>query len=78
VVVVRSPADATAEGGEATSVLDAPVGAEDVLHPVPEEDAEYHDATEEHKGNCRSTITPALMSHLKLKSKLDYFHHKPS
>jgi nucleotide-binding universal stress UspA family protein len=78
VVVVRSPADATAEGGEATSVLEAPVGAEDVLHPVPEEDAEYHDATEEHKGNCRSTFTPALMSHLKLKSKLDYFHHNPS
>ncbi|KAM0842226.1 hypothetical protein ACQ4PT_058498 [Festuca glaucescens] len=49
VVVVRSPADAAPEGGEATSVLEAAVGAEDILHPVPEEDAEYHDATEEHK-----------------------------
>ncbi|KQK15836.1 universal stress protein PHOS34 [Brachypodium distachyon] len=49
VVVVRTPDDGVAEGGEATTVLEAAVGAEDVLHPVPEEDAEYHDATEEHK-----------------------------
>ncbi|KAK3125324.1 hypothetical protein QOZ80_7BG0603360 [Eleusine coracana subsp. coracana] len=50
VVVVRYPDDGVAEGGEATGVL-AATGAEEVLHPVPEEEAEYHDATEEHKGN---------------------------
>ncbi|GJN11425.1 hypothetical protein PR202_ga29619 [Eleusine coracana subsp. coracana] len=50
VVVVRYPDDGVAEGGEATGVP-AAAGAEEVLHPVPEEEAEYHDATEEHKGN---------------------------
>jgi nucleotide-binding universal stress UspA family protein len=48
VVVVRSPDEGSAEDGEAGGLSSA-VGAEDVLHPVPEEDAEYHDATEEHK-----------------------------
>ncbi|XP_066397868.1 universal stress protein PHOS34-like isoform X3 [Miscanthus floridulus] len=48
VVVVRFPDDGSAEAGEAGG-LSATVGAEDVLHPVPEEEAEYHDATEEHK-----------------------------
>uniref|UniRef100_A0A0D9X058 UspA domain-containing protein n=1 Tax=Leersia perrieri TaxID=77586 RepID=A0A0D9X058_9ORYZ len=50
VVVVRFPEDGVAEGGEAGGKAELAVG-EDVLHPVPEEDAEYHDATEEHKGN---------------------------
>ena len=50
VVVVRFPDEGSAEDGEAGGLSSA-VGAEDVLHPVPEEDAEYHDATEEHKGN---------------------------
>lgn len=49
VVVVRTPDDAVAEGGESATAMEAAVGAEDVLHPVPEEDAEYHDAAEEHK-----------------------------
>ncbi|ONM58199.1 USP family protein [Zea mays] len=49
VVVVRFPDDGSAEGGEAAG-LSAAVGAEDVLHPVPEEEGEYHDAAEEHKG----------------------------
>jgi len=48
VVVVRFPDDGSAEGGEAAG-LSAAVGAEDVLHPVPEEEGEYHDAAEEHK-----------------------------
>ncbi|XP_062189847.1 universal stress protein PHOS32-like [Phragmites australis] len=48
VVVVRFPDDGVAEGGEAGGVQTA-VGAEEVLHPVPEEETEYHDATEEHK-----------------------------
>ncbi|CAL5062255.1 unnamed protein product [Urochloa decumbens] len=48
VVVVRFPDDGSAEDGEAGGLSSA-VGAEDVLHPVPEEEAEYHDATEEHK-----------------------------
>ncbi|KAL6657845.1 hypothetical protein ACP70R_005625 [Stipagrostis hirtigluma subsp. patula] len=48
VVVVRFPDDGAAECGEAGGPL-AAVGAEEVLHPVPEEEAEYHDATEEHK-----------------------------
>ncbi|KAG2637581.1 hypothetical protein PVAP13_2NG541200 [Panicum virgatum] len=50
VVVVRFPDEGSSEDGEAGGLSSA-VGAEDVLHPVPEEDAEYHDATEEHKGN---------------------------
>ncbi|EMS67287.1 hypothetical protein TRIUR3_25325 [Triticum urartu] len=57
VVVVRSPDDAVAEGGESATTMEAAVGADDVLHPVPEEDAEYHDAAEEHKGNCFYTFT---------------------
>ncbi|KAJ1291341.1 hypothetical protein BS78_02G309400 [Paspalum vaginatum] len=48
VVVVRFPDDGSAEGGDAGGMATA-VGVEDVLHPVPEEEAEYHDATEEHK-----------------------------
>ncbi|KAL5196613.1 hypothetical protein ABZP36_000125 [Zizania latifolia] len=48
VVVVRSNDDGVAEGGEAGRAAELAVG-EEVLHPVPEEDAEYHDATEEHK-----------------------------
>ncbi|BAF21857.1 universal stress protein PHOS32 [Oryza sativa Japonica Group] len=48
VVVVRFPDDGVAEGGEAGGASELAVG-EEVLHPVPEEDAEYHDATEEHK-----------------------------
>uniref|UniRef100_A0A0A9CQM1 UspA domain-containing protein n=1 Tax=Arundo donax TaxID=35708 RepID=A0A0A9CQM1_ARUDO len=48
VVVVRFPDDGVAEGGQASGVQTA-VGVEEVLHPVPEEEAEYHDATEEHK-----------------------------
>ncbi|XP_062187274.1 universal stress protein PHOS32-like [Phragmites australis] len=48
VVVVRSPDDGVAEGGEAGGVQTT-AGAEEVLNPVPEEEAEYHDATEEHK-----------------------------
>ncbi|CAN6183743.1 unnamed protein product [Urochloa humidicola] len=47
VVVVRFPDDGSAEDGEAGGLSAA--GAEDVLHPVPEEEAEYHDAAEEHK-----------------------------
>jgi hypothetical protein len=74
VVVVRSPADAAPEGGEATSVLDAAVGAEDVLHPVPEEDAEYHDATEEHKGNCCYTFLSLCPTTHQI--FMDYFQHK--
>lgn len=49
VVVVRSPDDGVAEGGEAGTATESAVGAEEVLHPVPEEEGEYHDATEEHK-----------------------------
>ncbi|XP_066390961.1 universal stress protein PHOS34-like [Miscanthus floridulus] len=48
VVVVRFPDDGSADAGEAGG-LSAAVGAEDVLHPVPEEEAEYHDAAEEDK-----------------------------
>ncbi|EER99514.1 hypothetical protein BDA96_02G349800 [Sorghum bicolor] len=48
VVVVRFPDDGSAEAGEAGG-FSAAVGAEDVLHPVLEEEAEYHDAAEEHK-----------------------------
>ncbi|KAL5198486.1 hypothetical protein ABZP36_001998 [Zizania latifolia] len=44
VVVVRFPDDGVS-GGDSSEFA---VG-EEVLHPVPEEDAEYHDATEEHK-----------------------------
>ncbi|KAF2923346.1 hypothetical protein DAI22_07g183200 [Oryza sativa Japonica Group] len=51
VVVVRFPDDGVAEGGEAGGASELAVG-EEVLHPVPEEDAEYHDATEEHKATC--------------------------
>ncbi|KAG8080172.1 hypothetical protein GUJ93_ZPchr0007g4523 [Zizania palustris] len=44
VVVVRFPDDGVAGGDSSEFAVD-----EEVLHPVPEEDAEYHDATEEHK-----------------------------
>jgi nucleotide-binding universal stress UspA family protein len=47
VVVVRYPDDGVAEGAG----VQVAVGAEEVLHPVPEEEAEYHDVTEEHKGD---------------------------
>ncbi|PWZ38356.1 Universal stress protein PHOS34 [Zea mays] len=51
VVVVRFPDDGSAECGEAGGLF-AAVGAEDVLHSVPEEEeAEYHDTAKEHKGN---------------------------
>ncbi|WVZ66293.1 hypothetical protein U9M48_015536 [Paspalum notatum var. saurae] len=58
VVVVRLPDDGSAEGGEAGG-LAAAVGVEDVLHPVPEEEAEYHDATEEHKA-CKGSSSQTV------------------
>ncbi|KAL6856097.1 hypothetical protein ACP4OV_018899 [Aristida adscensionis] len=44
VVVVRFPDDGVPDGAHAGAVQ-----PEEVLHPVPEEEAEYHDAAEEHR-----------------------------
>ncbi|EEE67375.1 hypothetical protein OsJ_24676 [Oryza sativa Japonica Group] len=62
VVVVRFPDDGVAEGGEAGGASELAVG-EEVLHPVPEEDAEYHDATEEHKACISFQSRLSIHSH---------------
>ncbi|KAG8040102.1 hypothetical protein GUJ93_ZPchr0657g29115 [Zizania palustris] len=49
VVVVCSNEDGVVEDAEAGIGAELAMG-EEVLHPMPKEDAEYHDATEEHKG----------------------------
>ncbi|KAG8069194.1 hypothetical protein GUJ93_ZPchr0005g15592 [Zizania palustris] len=48
VVVVWSNEDGVVEDAEAGIGAELAMG-EEVLHPMPKEDAEYHDATEEHK-----------------------------
>ncbi|KAG8069192.1 hypothetical protein GUJ93_ZPchr0005g14541 [Zizania palustris] len=48
VVVVCSNEDGVVEDAEAGIGAELAMG-EEVLHPMPKEDAEYHDATEEHK-----------------------------
>ncbi|CAD5169323.1 unnamed protein product [Musa acuminata subsp. malaccensis] len=59
VVVVRFPDDGTGVGlgpGGSSAPLDngatLPLEKDVELHPVPEEEQEYHDATDEHKGDC--------------------------
>ncbi|KAF2292124.1 hypothetical protein GH714_013307 [Hevea brasiliensis] len=53
VVVVRYPDDKEGEsdgdGGKEASVKKGIIGTEAELHPVPEEEQEYHDASDEQK-----------------------------